>query len=76
MIWRIGPPANPRNIISLTALGSAPAASTQLKDMNNIIATAKKYKIKFLKENELNIRHCIGEAVPTNVIRSISKNYL
>ena len=30
-------------------------------------------KIKFLKENELNIRHCIGEAVPTRVIRNIAK---
>jgi DNA (cytosine-5)-methyltransferase 1 len=39
-------------------------------ELNNL---PSKDKIKFLKENELNIRHCIGEAVPTNVIRSIAK---
>jgi len=40
------------------------------KELNNL---PKKDKIKFLKENELNIRHCIGEAVPTAVVRSIAK---
>ncbi len=31
-------------------------------------------KKNFLKKNELNIRRCIGEAVPTNVIRNIAHN--
>lgn len=31
-------------------------------------------KIKFLKEEELNIRHCIGEAVPTRVFEQIAYN--
>ena len=31
-------------------------------------------KKKFLRENELNIRHCIGEAVPTEVFKSIASN--
>ena len=30
-------------------------------------------KNKFLKKNELNIRRCIGEAVPTKVLNSIAK---
>lgn len=29
---------------------------------------------QYLQENELNIRRCIGEAVPTNIIRQLSKN--
>lgn len=31
-------------------------------------------KIKFLRENEMNIRSCLGEAVPTAVFSSIAKN--
>lgn len=31
-------------------------------------------KEAFLKENELNIRRCIGEAVPTHIIHTIAKN--
>ncbi|MGC6469768.1 MAG: DNA cytosine methyltransferase [Flavobacteriales bacterium] len=31
-------------------------------------------KTEFLKKNELNIRHCIGEAVPTAVLKSIAEN--
>lgn len=31
-------------------------------------------KINFLKKEELNIRHCIGEAVPTGVFSSIAEN--
>ena len=31
-------------------------------------------KNNFLKKEELNIRHCIGEAVPTGVFSSIAKN--
>ena len=31
-------------------------------------------KMKFLKENELNIRHAIGEAVPTQVFAEMGKN--
>ena len=39
-------------------------------ELNNLSTNDK---IKFLKGNELNIRHCIGEAVPTNVIQNIAK---
>ena len=31
-------------------------------------------KVVFLKENELNIRRCIGEAVPTLIMQTIAKN--
>lgn len=31
-------------------------------------------RIEFLKKNELNIRRCIGEAVPTLIIQEIAKN--
>lgn len=31
-------------------------------------------KIEFLKENELNIRRCIGEAVPTLIMQTIARN--
>ena len=33
-----------------------------------------KNRIEFLKQNELNIRRCIGEAVPTKIMYKISKN--
>ena len=31
-------------------------------------------KQQFLKENEANIRECIGEAVPTIIMQKIAKN--
>ena len=34
---------------------------------------SKEDKEKFLKENEINIRQCLGEAVPTQVFKSIAK---
>ena len=34
----------------------------------------KKERISFLKKNELNIRRCIGEAVPTKIMSKIAKN--
>ncbi len=39
--------------------------------LNNSIPEEKK---KFLKQEELNIRHCIGEAVPTAIFEQIAKN--
>lgn len=39
--------------------------------LNNMTTGEKKL---FLKQNELNIRHCLGEGVPTEVFRSIAKN--
>jgi len=39
--------------------------------LNNLIMEEKK---KFLKQEELNIRHCIGEAVPTTIFEQIAKN--
>ena len=30
--------------------------------------------VEFLKENEANIRECIGEAVPTIIMQKIAKN--
>lgn len=40
-----------------------------LDDLNNLPEIEK---IKYLKENEINIRQCLGEGVPTPVIRSIA----
>lgn len=37
---------------------------------NNVIRD----RIEFLRQNELNIRRCIGEAVPTKIMYKISKN--
>jgi DNA (cytosine-5)-methyltransferase 1 len=31
-------------------------------------------KVLFLKKEELNIRHCLGEAVPTGVFKNIAEN--
>ncbi len=31
-------------------------------------------KREFLKQEELNIRHCIGEAVPTKIFEQIAQN--
>lgn len=39
--------------------------------LNNSTPEEKK---KFLKQEELNIRHCIGEAVPTAIFEQIAKN--
>ena len=39
--------------------------------LNNLPEEEKK---NFLKQEELNIRHCIGEAVPTKVFEQIAKN--
>lgn len=47
-----------------------------LKDLNNL---TKEEKLAFLKKNELNIRHCIGESVPTIIFNQIAikiKSYL
>ena len=40
-----------------------------LKQLNSLDIEDKK---KFLKKNELNIRRCIGEAVPTKVLQNIA----
>jgi len=39
--------------------------------LNNLSIEEKK---KFLKQDELNIRHCIGEAVPTKIFEAIAQN--
>ena len=39
--------------------------------LNNLTTEEKK---RFLKQEELNIRHCIGEAVPTAIFEQIAKN--
>ncbi len=41
-------------------------------DINSL--KTKDEKKVFLKENELNIRRCIGEAVPTHIMQTIAKN--
>lgn len=41
-------------------------------DLNSL--SNLKLKRQYLKENELNIRRCIGEAVPTHIMQSIAKN--
>lgn len=42
------------------------------EDITNL--TSKEQKQAFLKSNELNIRRCIGEAVPTHIMHTIAKN--
>lgn len=44
-----------------------------LEDLNELKLSEK---VEFLKKNELNIRKCLGEAVPTAVFRSISRNII
>ncbi|MEC4114958.1 DNA cytosine methyltransferase [Myroides pelagicus] len=44
---------------------------SDVKDLNELPIEEKK---AFLKKEELNIRHCIGEAVPTGVFSNIAKN--
>ncbi len=39
--------------------------------LNNLSCEEKK---KYLKQDELNIRHCIGEAVPTKIFEQIAQN--
>ncbi|MDY0161252.1 MAG: DNA cytosine methyltransferase, partial [Bacteroidales bacterium] len=41
------------------------------KELNKLSELEKK---AFLKKEELNIRHCLGEAVPTEVFKSIASN--
>lgn len=41
------------------------------KELNKLSELEKK---SFLKKEELNIRHCLGEAVPTEVFKSIASN--
>jgi DNA (cytosine-5)-methyltransferase 1 len=45
--------------------------SRELTDLNSLSAPEK---VEFLKQHELNIRKCLGEAVPTEVFRSIAKS--
>lgn len=42
------------------------------EDINN--SKIIKNRIEFMKKNELNIRRCIGEAVPTQIMTKIAKN--
>ena len=46
-------------------------SNTDFKFLNNLSYEEKK---KYLKQNELNIRHCIGEAVPTKIFEQIAQN--
>lgn len=43
----------------------------QLDELNALTLTEKK---KIYKEQEVNIRQCLGEAVPTNIMRQIASN--
>ena len=44
------------------------------KDFKTLNNMSEKEKRNFLKQEELNIRHCIGEAVPTKIFEQIAKN--
>lgn len=46
-------------------------SNVKMKDLNKRTYLEKKL---FLKKEELNIRHCLGEAVPTDVFKSIASN--
>jgi len=43
-------------------------------DLNSLNTLSYEEKKKYLKQNELNIRHCIGEAVPTKIFEQIAYN--
>lgn len=45
--------------------------SENIAQLNNLSNEEKK---KYLKQEELNIRHCIGEAVPTKIFEQIAQN--
>ena len=45
--------------------------SMSFEALNDLTEIEKK---KFLKEEELNIRHCIGEAVPTRIFEQVASN--
>ncbi|WP_323593848.1 DNA cytosine methyltransferase [Aliarcobacter butzleri] len=46
-------------------------SNIEFEILNNLSNEEKK---KFLKQEELNIRHCIGEAVPTKIFEQIAQN--
>ncbi|MBW6487903.1 DNA (cytosine-5-)-methyltransferase [Sulfurimonas sp.] len=46
-------------------------SNIEFEALNNLSNEEKK---KFLKQEELNIRHCIGEAVPTKIFEQIAQN--
>jgi DNA (cytosine-5)-methyltransferase 1 len=46
-------------------------SNISLETLNNLSSEKKK---SYLKEEELNIRHCIGEAVPTKIFEQIASN--
>jgi DNA (cytosine-5)-methyltransferase 1 len=46
-------------------------SNVDLNSLNNLSYEEKK---KYLKRDELNIRHCIGEAVPTKIFEQIAQN--
>lgn len=46
-------------------------SNIEFETLNNLTNGEKK---KFLKQEELNIRHCIGEAVPTKIFEQIAQN--
>jgi len=48
-------------------------SNISLKELN---ALENKEKVIYLKKNEVNIRQCIGEAVPTIIFRQIAQNIL
>ena len=43
-------------------------------DNINLSKLSKDESLEWLRKNQLNIRQCIGEAVPTNIFRQIAKN--
>jgi len=43
-------------------------------DFDTLNNLSKEEKRKYLKQEELNIRHCIGEAVPTKIFEQIASN--
>lgn len=43
-------------------------------DLNSLNSLSYEEKKRYLKLNELNIRHCIGEAVPTKIFEAIACN--
>lgn len=63
------------SIIELMRMMSIPESfewsHIKRKKLNQL---AKPEKEAFLKKEELNIRHCLGEAVPTGVFKSIASN--
>ena len=65
------------SIREIMKMMTVPKSFKWSKEPNDFLnKLSPKDKKLFLKKNELNIRHCLGEGVPTEVFTSIAKNII